>query len=36
LDLIITANFLMAIINRYAYSRQPCFTPLDSLKLSEM
>jgi hypothetical protein len=25
----------MAIINRYADSGQPCFTPLDRLKLSE-
>jgi hypothetical protein len=35
-DLILTANISMAIINRYADSGQPCFTPLASLKLSEM
>ena len=28
LDLILIANILMAIINRYADSGQPCFTPL--------
>jgi hypothetical protein len=35
LDLMLTANILMAIINRYADSGQPCFTPLDNLILSE-
>jgi hypothetical protein len=34
LDLILTANILMAIINRYANRGQPYFS-LDSLKLFE-
>jgi hypothetical protein len=34
-DLILTTNISMAIINKYADSGQPCFTPLDSFKLSE-
>ena len=36
LDLILKTNISIALINRYADSGKPCFTPLDSLNLSEM
>jgi hypothetical protein len=36
LELILRANISMEIINRCADSRQPCFTPIDSWKLSEV